>query len=309
MGSSDSSPAGRLPERSEEQLAALTLRIAAAARAEVVICTTETGQLARRIRDEASELRVVPVTPDADTHHQLQDDGFDVVRLPALVQDRYRQARLAAALAFREGKVQEGEVVVCTVGHGTSLGGGDLVLVTDIEEASTALVVSDLVRLTDGIRPRVLSRVLEVASRIGRVVRRGKTTGALFVIGDSDRVLEGTHQLVMNPFQGHEPEERTMTSPDIDDTLVELAKLDGAFVIRGDGLIRTAGAYLEWGERDIEVPAGLGARHTAAAAVTADTDATAVVVSETDGYLRVFTDGELAMKMDPEQIPPELTLP
>lgn len=309
MGMSDHRAQDRTPERSEERLAALTDQIAEIARADVIICTTETGLLARRIREAATDMLIVPVVHDAATHEQLRDDGFDVVRLPARVGDRYRQARLAIALAFREGKIQPGDVAVCAVGHTTSLGGGDLVLVTDIEEATTALVVSDLVRLTDGIRPQVLASVLEIAGRIGRVIRRGKTTGALFVIGDSDRVLEGTRQLVMNPFRGHEPHERMITSEGIGETIVELAKLDGAFVVRGDGLIRTAGTYLASHEGDVEVPAGLGARHAAGAAVSTDTDATAVVVSATDGYVRVFADGKLVMQMDPEQVAPELTIP
>lgn len=309
MEASRSSQRVDVPERSEEELAALTHRIAVAAGADVVVCTTETGQLARRIRDQAPDRRTIPVTANDETHQQLADDGFDVLRLPALVQDRYRQARLATALAFRGAKVSQGEIVVCTVGHRTSLGGGDLVLVTDVGQGSDALAISDLVRLTEGIRPGVLSQVLEIAGRIGRVVRRGKTMGALFVIGDSDRVLERTRQLVMNPLQGHDREQRLVTTPGIGDTLVELAKLDGAFVLRGDGLIRTAGVYLEWTDADVQVPAGLGARHSAAAAVSAGTDATAVVVSETDGYVRVFTDGQLVMKMDPEQVASELTGP
>lgn len=308
MGVSAEQARDRGPARSETGLAALAAQVAVVAGADVVVCATETGELARRIREEAPGRQVIPMVHDAGTHDELQGEGFEVVHLPARVRDRYRQARLAIALAFREGLIHETEVAVCAVGHETSLGGGDLVLITDIEKASTALVVSDLIRLTDGIRPRVLSSVLEVAGRIGRVVRRGKTTGALFVVGDSDRVLEGTRQLVMNPFHGHAREERMITDPDVGDTLVELAKLDGAFVIRGDGLIRTAGTYLAWGEREIEVPPGLGARHTAGAAVSADTAATAVVVSETDGYVRVFSDGQLVMQMDPEHVAPELTV-
>ena len=91
-----------------------------------------------------------------------------------------------------------------------------------------------------------------------------------------------------------------VTNSGMRDTIVELAKLDGAFIIRGDGLVRTASAYLEWAEHDVEVPPGLGARHVAAAAVTARTDATAVVVSKTDGHIRVFADGKLVTQMDPD---------
>lgn len=53
-------------------------------------------------------------------------------------------------------------------------------------------------------------------------------------------------------------------------------------------------------EVEIDVPAGLGAQHVAAASVTRRTAATAVVVSATDGDVRVFSDGKLVLQMDPD---------
>jgi DNA integrity scanning protein DisA with diadenylate cyclase activity len=91
-----------------------------------------------------------------------------------------------------------------------------------------------------------------------------------------------------------------LTNARIHEMLLELAKLDGAFIVRGDGFIRTAGAFLAASQTDTEVPAGLGARHFAAAAVTARTSATAVVVSSTDGHVRVFSTGQLVLQMDPD---------
>ena len=80
----------------------------------------------------------------------------------------------------------------------------------------------------------------------------------------------------------------------------EVAKLDGAFVLRGDGFIQTAGVFLTAPTTEVSVPRGLGARHLTAAAVTANTNATAVVVSSTDGDVRVFSRGELVLQVDPE---------
>ena len=91
-----------------------------------------------------------------------------------------------------------------------------------------------------------------------------------------------------------------LTNPKIRRMLTELAKLDGAFIVRGDGLIRTAGAFLIAPKVQAKIPAGLGTRHATAAAVTACSHATAVVVSATDGFVRVFSGGQLALEIDPE---------
>jgi DNA integrity scanning protein DisA with diadenylate cyclase activity len=106
---------------------------------------------------------------------------------------------------------------------------------------------------------------------------------------------------VPNPFQNLEPERRSLLNPAIYEMVVELAKLDGAFVARGDGFVQTAGAYLAVGSVEVRLPQGLGARHLAAAAITAVTHATAVVVSATDGNVRVYSHGELVLQVEPGQ--------
>ena len=120
------------------------------------------------------------------------------------------------------------------------------------------------------------------------------------MLGNSLKVLEGSRQLISNPFKGHEHAARTHTNMDIHDAFVELSKLDGAFVVRGDGFIQTAGVFLAAFEVDVELPGGLGARHAAAAAVTARTAATGSVVSATDGNVRFFFAGRMVLRMDPD---------
>ena len=120
------------------------------------------------------------------------------------------------------------------------------------------------------------------------------------MLGDSDKVLRGSRQLIPNPLQGHDDAECRLTNTENHDAFVELSKLDGAFVSRGDGFVRTAGVFLSSPRARVKVPAGLGTRHIAAAAVTARTTATAVVVSATDGNVRVFSEGRMVLQIDPE---------
>jgi DNA integrity scanning protein DisA with diadenylate cyclase activity len=286
--------------RSDRDLARMIDAVARSVCSDAVICGTETGALFRHLHEIGADLRLIAATPNADTYGALARDGFDVVRLSVRVAHKYTQARFAVAMALNAGKVSAGQLVVCAIGHDLCSGGGDLVLVTDIESSAGDLRLSELVKLTDGIRPDTLQVALGVACRIGRITRMGRHLGALFVLGDSEKVLERSRQLILNPFEGHEETTRTLMNPDTHEMLVELAKLDGAFVLRGDGFIRTAGTFLAAPTTAVDVPRGLGARHLTAAAVTARTNATAVVVSSTDGDVRVFSHGELVLQMDPE---------
>lgn len=286
--------------RSDADLARLIERIARSAGGRSVICTTETGRLYRALLEVAGDLRLIAATPNADTYEALARDGHDVIRLSVRVADKYRQARHAVSMAVTGGKVDLGDLVVCAVGHDLCSGDNDLVLVTDIETEAAEIALSELVTLTDGVRADVLEATLKLACKIGRVSRRGRAIGTIFTLGDSVKVLEHSRQLILNPFAGHDSSERLLTNVGIHDMLIELAKLDGAFVVRGDGVIQSAAVYLVAPNAEVDVARGLGARHVAAAAVTARTLATAVVVSSTDGQVRAFSGGVLVLQIDPE---------
>lgn len=286
-------------QRSGRELAQLIGRLAKAAEADVVLCGTEHDDLPEYLDSELGDSRLLPATANTETAEKLVAKGFDVVELALRAADKYRQGRHMISTALRAGKIVPGEVVVCAVKHALGSADGDLVLVTDVEADAAEVALHEMIELADGVRPRVLQAALEVASRIGLVTGRGRELGALLVLGDSDRVLEGSNRLIPNPFHGYADEERMLTEPRIQDTLVELAKVDGAFVVRGDGLIRAAGVFLAVSECAVEIPEGLGARHVTAAAISKRTDAMVVAVSATDGNVRVFADGRMVLQVDP----------
>jgi hypothetical protein len=90
----------------------------------------------------------------------------------------------------------------------------------------------------------VLTRVLQIATELAREGREGKPVGALFVVGDYERVRLYTHQLIINPFRGYKEEERNILDPSLEETVKEYAKIDGAFIIREDGVIISSGAFI-----------------------------------------------------------------
>jgi DNA integrity scanning protein DisA with diadenylate cyclase activity len=286
--------------RSNAELVRLIIQVAEATQPAAIICVTETGALAQRLYDLLNRFRIIAATTNRDTYEALIQTDLEAIRLPLHAADKYNQVRHAISVALRSTTVSIGDLVACTIGRNVYPREGDLVVLTEVEPSLETIAVSDLLKLTDGIRPTVLEAAVIIAGKIGRAARRGKRIGALFTLGDSVKVLKDSRQLVPNPFYGHDDATRRLTNPDIYDALVELAKLDGAFVVRGDGFIQTAGAFLTAPQGEMDIPIGLGARHATAAAVTKRTMATAVVVSATDGNVRVFSEGKMVLQMDPD---------
>jgi DNA integrity scanning protein DisA with diadenylate cyclase activity len=285
---------------SDADLARMVVHIAKAAQADAIICVTESGVFAQHLVSLPDQFRVIAATANPETYHALTKAGLETLRLPLHAVDKYRQIRHVFSVALRSAKVSIGDFIVCSIGCDVYPGEGNLVVLTEVEPSLEDLAITDLLKLSDGIRPKALEAALTIACKIGRAARRGKRIGAIFMLGDSRKVLEGSRQLIPNPFQGHDEAICKLTNPDIHDALVELSKLDGAFIVRGDGFIQTAGVFLASTPVEIDLPVGLGARHAAAAAVTARTAATAIVVSATDGNVRVFSEGRIVLQMDPD---------
>ena len=144
----------------------------------------------------------------------------------------------------------------------------------------------------DGDR-KVVVELLTIASEIAAEGREGKHVGTAFILGDTDRVLENSRQLILNPFAGHDDEVTCILTPQFHESIKELAQMDGAFVIRDDGVVVSAGRYITVDTSGVKIPGGFGTRHVSTAAITDATDAIGIVVSESGGSIRIFANGEI----------------
>ncbi len=147
-------------------------------------------------------------------------------------------------------------------------------------------------------RRRTLEEVLQLAVEIAREGREGRKIGTLFVVGDVERVSERSRQLMLDPLYGHPEELLDVTRPEFRETVKELAQLDGAFLVRDRGTFAAATRYIDIDPTTPLMP-GLGTRHAAAASITSETDAIAIVVSQSS-IVRVYANGEIRAEIVPE---------
>lgn len=141
--------------------------------------------------------------------------------------------------------------------------------------------------------------VLELVLEIAVDLARQHDAGALFVVGDEQEVLLRSTPLILDPLQQYPKRMKDLRDPNVQGTIKELAKMDGAFVISRDGFVLSATRYIDTTARSIDLPLGLGSRHMAAASISRETRAIGVAVSERDGVVRIFTGGELIAELMP----------
>jgi len=164
----------------------------------------------------------------------------------------------------------------------------------DVKEVSITIAPwkKALIEGTD-IQEPVFDAVYEIAAEISREGREGKPVGTTFVLGDTQNVLARSRQLILNPFQGHPRDACLITSPGLRETIKELAQLDGAFVVGGDGVVWAGGRYITIDTSTASVPKGLGTRHASVAGITQETRSVGIVVSQTGGRISLFRDGRV----------------
>jgi hypothetical protein len=213
------------------------------------------------------------------------------VTVPDIHLTRSGQVKAALLVCLARGVLQRGDRVVCLTGVDGS-NTIDTMLMINLGTEPELLALSGEIAFGD-VAPEVFERTLTLATQLAAEGREGRPVGALFVLGDSERVLSQSRSLVLNPFRGHPEEDRNILDHALDETIKEFSALDGAFVIRGDGVVLTAGTQLVPSAPHMPLPSGLGTRHAAAAGITASTDAVAVCLSQSTGTVSVFKSGQL----------------
>ena len=150
----------------------------------------------------------------------------------------------------------------------------------------------DLLAGTD-ITPETFEAVFSTAVELSREGREGKPVGTAFVVGDSRAVLASSKQLILNPFEGHDPAKRLITDPSNVENVKEFALLDGVFIVSGGGVLEAAGRYLTIDTSGVHITMGLGTRHASVSGITRATKSIGIVVSQSGGRISLFRGGEL----------------
>lgn len=141
------------------------------------------------------------------------------------------------------------------------------------------------------IKSEVMTAILNISKSLAKDKK-----GALFVIADGEKITGN--------YRPHYPQLQfsgSLLSKGMDSVVEKLATLDGAVIFTPDGVL------LAYGSRILksETLLGYGTKHAAAKGITSyDKNATAVLISEESGWIKVFQKGEIVLETDSVDIEP-----
>ncbi len=240
--------------------------------------------------------KLIVVCRDPDEEQRARELSIAYLSVPAFDLSRMGQIKMATLIAFSQQLLKAGDVFVFlsgVVGHGI-----DTLVTMRVGEEYELFQSVGQPQLTEHIRRPVFEKLLRIALELAHEGREGKPVGALFVLGDHREVLRCSLPGRINPFKGYTEKQRNILDDTMVESVKEIAKLDGAFILKGNGVILAACATLRPAVAGEILPQGLGARHAAAAGITATTKSIAITLSESTGDVRVWRRGAMITEIE-----------
>lgn len=290
------------PERRQHRSNRLFLKqaeaIAKASRASAILLFIDTFVGELDVTEAFPRFRLILVTRAASKRSTENRRIDSVIEVRAHSGQRLSQARSAVLIGLTRGLFGPTDRLCCVGGlHASNQ--LDTVVVMDLEREFKNLISRDDGLLPPEVKIEVVERVLAIATELSVEGREGHPVGCLFVVGDAKRVNTMVKPLVLNPFYGYRDEDRNVLNPFMDETIKEFAVIDGCFVIRGDGVIDSAGSLLHApSEFYEEMPSGLGSRHAVAAAISRAAECVSIAVSASTGQVTMFRKGAMLPLLD-----------
>ena len=217
--------------------------------------------------------------------------------IPNVNLTRMGKIKIAVAKGIVLGLFKKGDKIVCLSGV-PKFGYADSIIVIDVGKEFEILTSDFISDVLEAIQPEVFNAVLNLACELAAQGREYRKVGTIFVLGDDEKVMQLSQQMIINPFLGYPEEQLNILNPELEETIKEFSAIDGAFIIKENGVLVTAGRHLNAAPDSRDLPAGLGSRHIAAAGITSVTKAAAIVISESSGNVSVFKNGKLFVTIE-----------
>ena len=276
------------------------IKLVKATDADALLVLLETVTDWTRLKKKTANHVLVIATHDETVHEAATEADVHSIHLEipeASVQNQLTQAVLASVAAEI---IKPGSTIV-SIYSGFDTENIDTISFLKLTERLGRLTARDLRKLETKVPLDTLKTVVDLAVEIGREGREGKPVGTMFVVGDHRKVLEESRPGGFELIKGYTRKDRNIFDGRVREGIKEIAQLDGMFVIAADGTVEGSSRIIDTSPVEITMTKGLGSRHFSGAAISKNTKASAVAVSQSSGTVRIFQNGEVVLRIEPLQ--------
>jgi len=276
---------------SNQSIVDFACRLAGDINAKAVLLYDEVAQdITIKGNDEAC-FDTILVTRELESRAQKSKHFKKIIHIPNVSVTRLSQVKIAVTKGIAAGLFGKDDKLICLTGL-SRFGYIDSLFIIDVGREFEVFTPEGITETFDGVNPEVFEALLNISLELAEQGREGRPVGTIFVAGDHEKVLQLSRQMIINPFMGYKEEERNILDKNLRETIKEFSAIDGAFIVKEDGVLVAAGRHLSAALESKDFPKGLGSRHIAAAGITGVTNAIAIVISESSGDVRIFKKGK-----------------
>jgi len=263
----------------------------------VLVCMDVRNEIADLPEDVKQSVKFVLVMGASEEMPEKLVPIATKLDIPSVNLTRLGKIKIAIAKGIVSGLFKKGDKIICLSGV-PKFGYVDSIFFLDVGREFEILTSDDISDVVESVQPEVFNAVLNIACELAAQGRETRKVGTIFVLGDDEKVMQLSRQMIINPFKGYSEEQRNILNPELEETIKELSAIDGAFIIKANGAIITAGRHLSAALESKDFPSGLGSRHIAAAGITNVTKAVAMVISQSSGNVSIFKNGKLFVTIE-----------
>ncbi len=148
------------------------------------------------------------ITRESDNMPYNAEFFHSVINIPNVNVTRLSQIKIVITKGLATGLFKKGDKLVCLTGI-PKFGYIDSIFVIDVGREFEILISEDVPDVFEDIHPEVFETVLNIALELAAQGREGRPIGTIFVLGDHEKVLGLSRQMIINPFVGYRDEEKT----------------------------------------------------------------------------------------------------
>lgn len=263
----------------------------------LLVCADVVSDVSLIMDEIEKDIAFIMVSREDESLSEEMKKDAKLLYIPNVNLTRVGIIKIAIAKGIILGALKRGDKVVCLSGV-PKFGYADSIFVIDVGKEFEILTSDFINDVLENVRPEVFNAVLNIALELAAQGRESRKVGTIFILGDDEKVMQLSRQMIINPFLGYPEDQLNILNPDLEETIKELSAIDGAFIIKENGVLVTAGRHLSAALDSKDFPPGLGSRHIAAAGITSLTRAVAIVISESSGNVTIFKNGKLFVTIE-----------
>jgi diadenylate cyclase len=263
----------------------------------LLVCVDVISDITDLLEEIKKDMAFIIIARENENISEETKKHAKILYIPNVNLTRVGRIKIAIAKGIVLGFFKRNDKVVCLSGV-PRFGYADSIFVIDVGKEFEILTSDFINDVIENVRPEVFNAALNIACELAAQGRENRKVGTIFVLGDDEKVMQLSRQMIINPFSGYSEEQLNILNPDLKETIKEFSAIDGAFVIKENGVLVTAGRHINAALDSRDFPAGLGSRHIAAAGITSVTKAVAIVISESSGDVTVFKNGKLFVTIE-----------